>query len=281
MDQRYTLRPTEEADRTQLSALLNTAEWRHQHSDWFHPLDLLGRQPSILAFDGRLPIGWLACPPDPVEIAWIRGFAVARGLDLYCLWNQIWKSAAEKAHAMGAISSAVLLVSDWLEPLIKDSGFRQTNTVIFLEWKHEELPALHDSSDRIRPFMMTDLDAVAQVDKNSFLPVWSHSREMLGEALQHASLATVFEQEDRVVGYQLSTLSALGAHIARLAVDPAWQGKGIGKRLVTDILQTLSQKGVDHITVNTQADNAHSRSLYDGLGFDETGRSYPLYECDL
>jgi ribosomal-protein-alanine N-acetyltransferase len=182
---------------------------------------------------------------------------------------------------MGANSGAALLVSDWLEPLLKGSGFRQTNDVIFLEWKLENQPVVHQSSSLIRPFLVTDLDAVAQVDKNSFLPVWSHSREMLGEALQHASLATVFEQDDRVVGYQLSTLSALGAHIARLAVDPAWQGRGIGKRLVADILETLSGKGIDRISVNTQVDNTHSRKLYERLGFHETERVFPFYECDL
>lgn len=281
MSQSYTLRSTEEADRGQLSALLHTAEWRHQHSDWFHPLDLLGHKPSVLAFDRQLPVGWLACPPDPPEIAWIRGFAVARGLDLPSLWDRLWESVAEEAHSMGANSSAALLISDWLEPLLKGSGFRQTNTVIFLEWKLESHPEFRDSSAFIRPLLETDLEAVAQVDKKSFLPVWSHSREMLGEALEHASLATIFEKDDHVVGYQLSTLSVLGAHIARLAVDPEWQGKGIGKLLVADILETLSQKGIDHITVNTQADNPRSRSLYKGLGFNETGQVYPLYECDL
>ena len=281
MSQSYTLRSTEEADRGQLSALLQTAGWRHQHSDWFHPLDLLGRMPSVLAFDRQLPVGWLACPPDPPEIAWIRGFAVARGVNLSSLWDRLWNSVADEAHSMGANTSAALLISEWLEPLLKGSGFSQTNNVIFLEWKLENHPEIHVSSNLIRPLLKTDLDAVAQIDKKSFLPVWSHSREMLGEALDHASLATVFEKDDRIVGYQLSTLSALGAHIARLAVDPEWQGRGIGKHLIADILETLSQKGVDRITVNTQADNPRSRSLYQGLGFIETGQVYPLFECVL
>ena len=281
MPNEYHLRSTEADDRAQVSALLQTAGWRHQHSDWFHPLDLLDQKPSIIAFKGNLALGWMACPPDPPEVAWIRGFAAAPDLDLQRMWEVLWQRSMELARGLKSTKSAALVVSDWIMPLLHSSGYQQTNSVIFLEWIDQPLPIISRETARIRPFTTDDLTSVATLDQESFHPIWSHTEEMLSEAIMHTAHRTVIEEEGTIVGYQLSTYSALGAHIARLAVHPGWQGRGLGRLLVADILKTFSKKGIDRVSVNTQADNDRSRQLYRAMGFQETGQTYPFFECDL
>ena len=55
----------------------------------------------------------------------------------------------------------------------------------------------------------------------------------------------------------------------RLAVDPAAQGRGLGRALVIDALAWLTTKGAVEVLVNTQEVNARALRLYVDLGFEE------------
>ena len=44
---------------------------------------------------------------------------------------------------------------------------------------------------------------------------------------------------DEIVGYQYSTSSSMGGHLARLAVKKSMQGKGIGYLLVTSSIEPI------------------------------------------
>jgi ribosomal protein S18 acetylase RimI-like enzyme len=93
--------------------------------------------------------------------------------------------------------------------------------------------------------------------------------------------ATVAENEKGIIGYQLSTGSGQRAHLARLAVHPAVQGKGAGRALLNDLFMYLIQTGVPRLSVNTQSDNQVSLSLYQRMGFVRTGEQYPVYTFDI
>ena len=96
---------------------------------------------------------------------------------------------------------------------------------------------------------------------------------MIGEdMIRHASA---------LVGYQISTASPLGGHLARLAVCPEQQCKGIGYSLVVDTLSQFNRRGAQRVTVNTQQDNLASLSLYKKAGFRETREQYPVYQYSL
>ena len=89
-------------------------------------------------------------------------------------------------------------------------------------------------------------------------------------------VATVAEDNGCVIGYQISTGSRLGGHLARLGVRKEAQGRGIGSALVSDLIQRLSSQNLGRVTVNTQSDNAASLSLYQKMGFVQTGEQYPV-----
>jgi ribosomal protein S18 acetylase RimI-like enzyme len=80
-----------------------------------------------------------------------------------------------------------------------------------------------------------------------------------------------------VIGYQLSTKNPLGAHLARLGVKPEAQGRGVGSMLVSHLIQALGANQLGRLSVNTQADNTASLSLYKKLGFVRTGEHFPVF----
>jgi ribosomal-protein-alanine N-acetyltransferase len=104
---------------------------------------------------------------------------------------------------------------------------------------------------------------------------------LLRQAIALADYLAVAEIEGRIVGYQLSTPGAAGAHLARLAVLPGWQCRGLGTALVADMITHYTAAGARQLTVNTQDTNLASLALYQRLGFALTGARYPVYQLAL
>ncbi len=193
----------------------------------------------------------------------------------------MWPIARRSAIELGAHTAAALTADAWLAALLLESGFAETNRVVFLEHSGRGGKSVLPTGTRIRDYRPTDLPAVLAVDQCAFDGLWLYSRSVLGAALEQAASVTVLEANGVVAGYQLSTASALGAHLARLAVHPDSQGKGYGRALVEDLLYEFGLRGFDRVSVNTQADNTASLRLYRRLGFRDTGRTYPVYMLGL
>jgi ribosomal protein S18 acetylase RimI-like enzyme len=165
--------------------------------------------------------------------------------------------------------------------LLEEAGFQETNTVIFLKWHAHPLPSLPPHRGVIRNIKPSDVPAIHKIDQRAFGELWKHSPQTLRAAYRQSSLATILQINDHPVAYQMTTFSALGAHLARLAVDPDWWRKGIAAALVAHLLQELSNRGFHQVTVNTQEDNTPSRNLYRRLGFVETRTRYPVLQYQI
>lgn len=275
------VRPADSADRDSIADLISKARWKHQHLDWADALGLIGQQPFLTAFEAKRLIAVLAFPPDPPGVAWLRLFAVARGHSPGAVWQSTWGQASLAAAQSGIESLAVLDIGGWLQPILQASGFQQTNEVMFMEWTGSRPPEPPQPLEGLRELEERDLPSLALLDRRAFGPIWRHSQRMLSLATQQASLANVVEREGQPIAYQISTATAFGAHLARLAVDPMWQDRGIGTGLVIDVLNQFVRQGFTRITLNTQADNLRSLRLYNRLGFSETGQRFPVYEAKL
>jgi hypothetical protein len=118
---------------------------------------MINQQPFLLALQDDEPIGWVAFPPDPPGISWLRLFLVAQHFDAYDMWNMLWPEAESAARNAGASTAAVLLMSGWLVTFLMRSGFSQTNSVIFLERRLGRMPPKKTFKGSIREFLADDL----------------------------------------------------------------------------------------------------------------------------
>ncbi|HEY2810975.1 MAG TPA: GNAT family N-acetyltransferase [Rhabdochlamydiaceae bacterium] len=110
----------------------------------------------------------------------------------------------------------------------------------------------------------------------------SQPDEMDEQAVKHTILSPqnvylVAEQEGQIVAHAFLepyTLQSL-RHIADLniAVHLGWQGKGIGEKLLEQIIKLArSSSVIEKIQLNVRASNIAAISLYKKMGFQEEGR---------
>jgi ribosomal-protein-alanine N-acetyltransferase len=205
-------------------------------------------------------------------------FAYATSLAQDLAWSPLWDAARKELAKAGSATVAAIATQRWFNQILVDHDFQMAGQIVLLEWirGHAELPAL-PADVHIRAMTPQDLPRVAEVDALAFQPLWRNSLPALQKAYQQSSYGSVAEHGSSVIGYQLSSGGSFGAHLARLAVLPEEQRRGIGGALVSELLVHMQSRGGSRVTVNTQDGNAASLALYARLGFHETGERYPVY----
>lgn len=270
------------ADQRALANLIHFSAHVHRHLDWRNPLDWVGSAPFLVAERRGELVCALACPPDPPCIAWLRLFADSGKVPLGEAWQLLWQAARAELARRGNFTMAAILLQEWLRALLEGAGFTSRQEIVMLE--RDQMPSAEvmlPPGVSIRKMIAADLPVVARVDAAAFEPIWQNSLLALQGAFPQAMLATVAESAGEVIGYQITTRNPFGAHLARLAVRPDAQQRGVGGALVAELIWQLVHQTVIRLTVNTQSDNLTSLSLYRRIGFRETGERYPVYERSI
>jgi len=96
--------------------------------------------------------------------------------------------------------------------------------------------------------------------------------------IRNKKTGTIFvvTKEQKVIGcvnilFTIST--ALGGRVALLEdmiINPLYQNKGIGKKLLLKVFEKLKKKKVKRITLLTDGDNQKGHNFYKSLGFVES-----------
>jgi ribosomal protein S18 acetylase RimI-like enzyme len=279
------IRQTSREDRALVEGLIAHAPWSHVHLDWLDPTNLIDQEPFILASSGDMSVGTLGCPPDLPEAAWVRTFAAADGFDVEEVWEILWTRGGSRLVELKVEHVAALALEKWFEQLVQKSGFERTNSVIFYELGLD-LGSLaqnvkNEPTHKLRSIRAGDAETILELDRLAFKPIWQLSHQSLAVAIIQASSASLIEEEGEIIGYQITTSSPFGAHLARLAVLPSHQRKGLGTALVKDAVQSVQAFGLGLLSVNTQENNLSSRKLYEKLGFRKTGKEFPVFEMKL
>ena len=61
------------------------------------------------------------------------------------------------------------------------------------------------------------------------------------------------------------------SHVNNIAVDPAWQGRGLGAVLMLDLVRTALGRGARHLTLEVRVGNDPALALYRRFGMAPVG----------
>jgi [ribosomal protein S18]-alanine N-acetyltransferase len=277
---RVSIRPVGSGDFSALSNFINSGVQVHRHLDWRAPLEWLGTQPFFVAEESRQIEAVMACPADPKEIAWVRLFAASDSVFRYQLWRVLLEASIERLQTQSPMRLAAIALQDWFQRILRDSGFENSHNIVVLEWEGQTpLNLANRNPILIRTMLPEDLVEVQRIDALAFDPLWRNSLDSLELAYQQSTYSTVAENEnDGIVGYQISTAAPLSGHLARLAVRPDLQHSHIGYEMVRDLMLYFKKQRAWRVTVNTQSNNQASLTLYQKIGFHRTGEEFPVFE---
>jgi ribosomal protein S18 acetylase RimI-like enzyme len=144
-----------------------------------------------------------------------------------------------------------------------------------MKWQQIELFYSNDVS--LRPSTSEDLEDEIQLDIKCFGLDEEGAREFILQMKQSQNEDSfMIEKDGMTVGkIRVSHLNE-EAWIFGFCVDPKYQGKGIGRRVLTNVVLTEHQKGFP-IFLEVEANNANALVLYESCGF-KSYHSQDYYE---
>jgi len=129
---------------------------------------------------------------------------------------------------------------------------------------------------RLRGAVEADIPALVLLERASFSDPWDAPafRSLLQGS---AARITVAHVDGAVVGYAAVLRAADEAELANLAVESMWQGRGIGRTLLSAAQDSAVSEGVAAMYLEVRESNAPARHLYEALGFAAIGRRRGYY----
>lgn len=255
----------------------------HTHLDWQTVDEFLRDEPPHLwvAYRGARLVGLLGLSEPLGGISWLRVAAAYDRDTPHDVLDELWSQACAALKVQGVQAVAALLLRDWLDSLVRRWGFHYIEHIITLRRYGYDLPELHNPSLAIAQTERWHEDAVARVDHAAFAPPWQMTAPEVRQGMRAGAYNTLAVIDSQIVGYQITTTHGLNGHLARLAVLPQAQGRGVGGALLRDMIAWFQRRRVLAITVNTQESNVKSQRLYERYGFQRNGYDLPVWMLEL
>jgi len=128
----------------------------------------------------------------------------------------------------------------------------------------------------IREFSIDDYDAALRLWKQAEGIEVAEGDDKQGVAqflARNRGLSRVAIDGSVVVGVALCGHDGRRGHIYHLVVDPAYQGRGLGKRLLDDCLDRLRETGVKRAIILVASDNRRGTRFWKRVGWEALPRA--------
>jgi len=134
----------------------------------------------------------------------------------------------------------------------------------------------------IRPFRMSDLEAVMRIERASFGDD-AYDRKLFAELFEECGrLFLVAPVGADIRAYMVTATSIRRetrvAELVSVAVGPRWRGRGIASALMRGTLRRLRLRGVRRVTLAVRATNWRAQALYARYGFTRLRKVRGYYE---
>lgn len=123
--------------------------------------------------------------------------------------------------------------------------------------------------ERMRHDDQTTMAELLELDHRAFPWLWWNNEAEFAQYHGNDGVAidVARDEHGRMVAYVGTTRFRGWGHLDRIAVDPAVQGRGLGRIALDYAVMSLAAAGARRIGLSTQSRNERSRRLYEAYGF--------------
>jgi len=122
-------------------------------------------------------------------------------------------------------------------------------------------------SPLLRPMRPADLDSVVAIERAIYAHPWSLGN--FRDSLNAGYSCWVLEAQAATIGYCVMMLGVGEAHLLNLSVAPACQRRGLGRAMLSHMLDRARECGAREMLLEVRPSNVAARELYAGMGFRE------------
>jgi ribosomal-protein-alanine N-acetyltransferase len=126
---------------------------------------------------------------------------------------------------------------------------------------------------RLTPDQAADM---ARIHAQCFAQPWSEG-VMADLTIKPSHRAFGLQQDGILVSFILLAVAADEGEILTLATNPAVQGRGLARDLLSAAMANLREDGVNQVTLEVAVDNTAALRLYEKAGFATVGRRKAYY----
>lgn len=124
-----------------------------------------------------------------------------------------------------------------------------------------------------RPMTEQDLDRVMEIETQCFTDPWNRAgfESSLKEQAAHLMVLTPEKKPEHAVGYCCLYETLGDGDIVNVAIDPAMRKKGLGHRMIHELIVYGRTLKVERYFLEVRESNIAGIKLYEGLGFKAYG----------
>ncbi|MBR0573760.1 MULTISPECIES: ribosomal protein S18-alanine N-acetyltransferase [Pasteurellaceae] len=112
-----------------------------------------------------------------------------------------------------------------------------------------------------------DFDLLFEIEQKAHPVPWSKGTLLNNQGERYLNLKLI--EEDQIVGFAICYKTLDEATLFNIAVDPEFQGKDYGKRLLNSLILQLKQQGIITLWLEVRESNRKAIQLYQHLDFVE------------
>ena len=117
----------------------------------------------------------------------------------------------------------------------------------------------------IRPASFDDISSIVEIENKTNQMPWTKSQFFSSMEVGHYSV--VMHKDSDILGFAIYSPIIPESHLLNIAIDPAYQGKGLGDKLLQQIILQNRTIGVKTISLEVRVSNLPAINLYEKRGF--------------